>query len=163
MWEKVNVKCARQQLSPSINQRFYIRSKRPVPNRLFSNSALKQLNVGHLLNHLLKLSEFAQPPAELAAYGTDYHREGEGICLFCPWHLLLLTYAGSCFTPILFLKWITGRITTARLKDRCKSATVTYAFYFLRKTLRHSGVYFVMAATVSSTLNLKGKYFLAVM
>lgn len=42
--------------------------------QLFSNSALKQLNIGRLLNPSLQLSEFAQPPAELRAYGTDYHR-----------------------------------------------------------------------------------------
>ncbi len=82
--------------------------------QLFSNSALKQLNVGHLESWMSLLNP------QLNRQHMAQITTAEGACLFCPWHLLLLTYAGSCFILISFLRWITGRITAVLWEDGCK-------------------------------------------
>lgn len=76
MWEKVNEKSVKQQDFAWVNHCWQ------SENEHFTSASHIQrqrvfffyLHIGRLLNPSLQLSEFAQPPAELVACGTDYHR-----------------------------------------------------------------------------------------
>lgn len=122
--------------------------------QLFSNSALKQLNIGRLLNPSLQLSEFAQPPAELRAYGTDYHRRRYMSILFMT--VFITNICWFLLYSHFILKVYQWQNDNHAVKRQMQAATVA----LLAKTLRHFTVYFVMATIVYSTLKQADTYFL---
>ena len=77
---------------------------------------------------------------------------GEGVCLFCSWHVLLLTYAGYSH----FIFKVDQRLAEHTVKRQMQAVNVTSAIYFFREMLKHFTVSFVLAEIVlDSPSNLK--------
>lgn len=91
---------------------------------------------------------------------------GEGTCRFCSWHFLLLTYAGSCFTPTALSKRIRDWQNNRSEKTDANSDCNVYSFLKKRKkeTLKHHTVPFVIAGISGEQyLNPHDKYNRALM
>lgn len=87
-------------------------------------------------------SEFtSNPKLKLQHMVQISTREGTSVCLFCSWHLLLLTYVGSCPALISFSKRI------AKWQAHCdESSKCNFCPAKKRKTIKHSTVYILLAA-----------------
>lgn len=104
---------------------------------LISGSAFEQLK-----SRLL-------PRAELTAYGRDYPRRRYQctVCLFCSWHVLLLTYAGSCVTLVLFFinlgVWEEPQSEGTQMQDTFREASFHARWLQFRQSLWKLGFMFV--------------------
>lgn len=124
----------------SITQHFYLGRNAHI--QFFLNSILELLNTGcppplH--------SEFAQPPAQLAAYGTDYHRRRYHYMTILFMTFFITNICWFLLYPHFILKVDHWQNNSHSAKRQIKTATVISALQ--RKTLRHLTVYFVTAAT----------------
>lgn len=114
---------------------------------VYSFSFLKPFKTGRFFFFFLYIyfslqSEFTlNPELKLQHMVRISTREGTSVCLFCSWHLLLLTYAGSCPALISFSKWI------AEQRPRCdESSKCNFCPAKKRKTIKRLTVYILLAA-----------------
>lgn len=107
--------------------------------QFFLDSILELLNTGCPPS----LSE--QPPAELAAYGTDYHRRRYQYMIVLFMTFFITNICWFLLYPHFILKVDHWQNNSHSAKRQIKTATVISALQ--RKTLRHLTVYIVTAAT----------------
>lgn len=119
-----------------INQHVYIRSTYPAFLKLCTGTVKRWMSLH---------SEFAQPPAELVAYGTDYHRRRYQnlSILFMTFFITNICWFLLYSHFILKVDHLQNNSHTAN--RQMQAATVISALQ--RKTLRRLAVYIVMAAT----------------